>query len=46
MSFKLGNGEYFIDANEKGELQVNGKAVGEQSSGASTVTVCAADKIA
>ena len=33
LSFKLGDGEFFVDTNEQGELQVNGEVVGEGNNG-------------
>lgn len=37
LNFKLGDGEFFVDTNEQGELQVNGKTVGEETTG-TTIT--------
>jgi hypothetical protein len=31
MTFTLGDGEFFIDTNENGEIEVNGEAVGSGS---------------
>jgi hypothetical protein len=36
-SFKLEEGEFFVDTNEKGQLQVNGQTVGGESNGSNGV---------
>lgn len=33
LSFKLGDGEFFVDTNEQGELQINGEVVAEGNNG-------------
>jgi len=42
LSFKLGEGEFFVDTNEKGELQVNGEVVADSNEGSVPLVVVSA----